>query len=369
MVESRRFPTVEETLNHPAYPGVNWNLEPRTKGLLPCAKDRGGPVNISWEIHGNGLKKLILIMGLAGLSSSWQRQTKHFGHDKGDTYSVLLIDNRGVGLSSAPLQRYSTSQMARDAIEVLDHVGWTDPRTLHLVGISLGGMISQEIAYLIPDRLASLTLLCTTAGMDTSSSPLASLRERIDMLIPKPVGAAIENTARRLFTDEWLFAPDEAAELPVPGVTPFCGPPAPETDGGAGARGEGGGEYLRFDSNFQRFQAQELNKRLDARRFTRTGFLMQLIAAGWHRKSPEQLKEIGDRVGRHRIAVVHGDADLMIDVQHGRKLIDWLQPGVGLIVEGMGHAPVMQDVAWLRDFLTERITACEEAPKDSQPRG
>ncbi|ROT35032.1 glycylpeptide N-tetradecanoyltransferase [Sodiomyces alkalinus F11] len=377
MVAGNRFPTVEETLSHPAYPGVTWNLEPHQKGLLPCANDRGGPVNIYWEIHGNGPRKLILIMGLAGLSSSWQRQTKHFGHDRGDTYSVLLIDNRGVGQSSAPIQRYSTSHMARDALEVIDHVGWSAPRSLHLVGISLGGMISQELACLIPDRLASLTLLCTTAGMDTSSSPLATLRDRIGMFIPKSVGRAVEDTALKLFTDEWLHAPDEAAELPVPGVTPRCGPPVvPEGDAGAGAgaagpgqgqgqaQGQGGGEYLRFDSNFQRFQAQELNKRLDARRYTRTGFLMQLAAAAWHHKSPEQLKELGDKVGRHRIAVVHGDADVMIDVQHGRKLIESLQPGVGLVVEGMGHAPVMQNVAWLHEFLEERVTACEEAPKN-----
>lgn len=311
-------------------------------------------------------------MGLAGLSSSWQRQTKYFGHDRGDTYSVLLIDNRGVGLSSAPLKRYSTSQMALDAIEVIDHVGWSQPRSLHLVGISLGGMISQEVAYLIPDRLASLTLLCTTAAMETSNSFLSTVRERLDMIIPKPVGRAIEDTARRLFTHDWLFAPDEAAELPVPGVTPRCKGPdaAPGADRGRregegqGDEGAGGGEYLRFDTNYQRFQAQELKKRLDARRFTRTGFLMQLIAAGWHRKSPAQLKEIGDRVGRHRIAVVHGDADAMIDVQHGRNLIEWLQPGVGLIISGMGHAPIMQDVAWLREFLEERVTACEEASKD-----
>lgn len=54
------FPSAEETINHPAYPGAVWNLEPHKKGLLPCAKDRGGPVNISWEVHGDGPRKIIV---------------------------------------------------------------------------------------------------------------------------------------------------------------------------------------------------------------------------------------------------------------------------------------------------------------------
>lgn len=41
--------------------------------------------------------------------------------------------------------RYSTSEMAKDIIEVLDHLGWTSERQLHILGVSMGGMIAQEI--------------------------------------------------------------------------------------------------------------------------------------------------------------------------------------------------------------------------------
>jgi pimeloyl-ACP methyl ester carboxylesterase len=84
-------------------------------------------------------------MGMGGLMTAWQRQTKDFGHTKGDQYSCLIIENRGIGQSDKPLMRYSTSEMAKDVIEILDHIGWTETRQLHVIGVSMGGMISQEL--------------------------------------------------------------------------------------------------------------------------------------------------------------------------------------------------------------------------------
>jgi pimeloyl-ACP methyl ester carboxylesterase len=80
--------------------------------------------------------------------SAWQRQTKDFGHTKADQYSCLIIENRGIGQSDKPLMRYSTSEMAKDVVEILDHIGWTEQRQVHVVGISMGGMISQELVRL-----------------------------------------------------------------------------------------------------------------------------------------------------------------------------------------------------------------------------
>lgn len=84
-------------------------------------------------------------MGLGGIKTTWQRQTKDFGHTQASKYSCLIYDNRGIGASDAPLLRYTTSEMARDAVELLDHVGWKDARSVHVVGISMGGMIGQEL--------------------------------------------------------------------------------------------------------------------------------------------------------------------------------------------------------------------------------
>jgi pimeloyl-ACP methyl ester carboxylesterase len=84
-------------------------------------------------------------MGLAGFKTAWQRQTKDFGHNQADKYSSLVFDNRGIGESDKPLMRYSTSEMARDTVELLDHVGWIADRSVHVIGVSMGGMIAQEV--------------------------------------------------------------------------------------------------------------------------------------------------------------------------------------------------------------------------------
>lgn len=104
-------------------------------------------------------------MGLGAFKTNWQRQTRDLGHDLADKYTCLIFDNRGMGESDKPVGRYSTSSMAEDLIEVIDHVGWTGPRELHAIGVSMGGMIAQELAYIIPERVASLTLVSTASGI------------------------------------------------------------------------------------------------------------------------------------------------------------------------------------------------------------
>ncbi|KAL6789406.1 Alpha/Beta hydrolase protein [Trichoderma sp. SZMC 28012] len=327
-----------------------------TNNKIPCtvevAKGRGGPVKIAWEIHGDGPTKVLFIMGLAGIKTSWQRQTKYFGHDRSNEYSVLILDNRGMGDSDKPIARYTTSGMAADIVEVLDHVGWTAERDVHLVGLSLGGMIAQEVAYAIPTRLRSLTLMGTTAQFESGPAKSWSdaMWQRLSFVVPKSEDQSIFDTGRKLFPEEWLAAPDDAASLPSPKTTSRCGP----------APGTPDGEYRTFDNNFQRFQAQELFKKRHASWFTQQGFLCQLIAAAGHRKTPQQLKTMADRVGRERILVMHGTVDNMITVPNGEKLIKHIEPGMGLIVEGMGHAPIMDRAEWLNSLLEERFTAWGE---------
>lgn len=78
---------------------------------------------------------------------TWQRQTKDFGHLEGDKYSMLIFDNRGIGDSDKPILRYTTSEMAKDVVELLDHVGWRDPHSVHVIGISMGGVSFATSAW------------------------------------------------------------------------------------------------------------------------------------------------------------------------------------------------------------------------------
>lgn len=127
----------------------------------------------------------MFIMGLKNCSFSWQRQVRsmnrrpgfsryvrrlidlarqveHFGHDS--RVSVLVFDNSGSGWSDTPRGPYTTSGMAREVIELLNFVGWTEDRGVHVVGVSMGGMIALKLAALVPNRIASLLLGVTSAG-------------------------------------------------------------------------------------------------------------------------------------------------------------------------------------------------------------
>lgn len=296
-------------------------------------------------------------MGLGSLKSAWQRQTLYFGHEHGDKYSVLIMDNRGMGDSDKPTMRYSTSAMARDALEVLEHLGWVSSpgiRQLHVAGISLGGMIAQELACLIPDGLSSLTLICTAARIENTTGFLENIISRANMLIPRSVETTVPRTAAQLFPKRWLVAPDDSVLPDLSKETPGVGPPRP-VPGYPPIE-----EYRRFDNRYQRFVAEEMHKRADPKRFQTKGFIMQLIAAGWHCKTPEQLKDMADKVGRQRIFVMHGTEDGMISVPHGRKLISYLEPRRGDIIEGMGHAPIVERREWFNQAFEEQIAIGEQ---------
>ncbi|KAI0877762.1 Alpha/Beta hydrolase protein [Hypoxylon argillaceum] len=332
------FPSVDEVVKTEAFSTAIWRLEPHQEGMWPVAAGRGGPFNIHWEVHGDGPVKLVLIGGLGVVKSSWQRQTLHFGHLNGDRYSVLIIDNRGIGRSDKPFMRYSTSAMAADLLEVLDHLSWTEDRQLHICGISMGGMIAQELAYVAPHRIASLNLICTAAAIENTTS-------FSENLYGNSLDRTVAYTADKIFPAEWLAAPDDAV-LPDETV-PRC--PAPAS----------GWPYPRFSSNYARFAAQEITKQRDTEGFTKHGFLLQVVAAGWHHKSAAQLRDLGDRVGRERIFVLHGTVDKIISIPHGRKLIEYLNPGKSIIVDGMGHAPIAERTPWFNELLTEMCATGE----------
>jgi len=121
-----------------------------------------------------------------------------------------------------------------------------------------------------------------------------------------------------------------------------------------------------FPTNGDRFAAQELKKRQDINGFTRRGFILQVIAAGWHHKSASQLEEIGDKVGRERILVVHGALDRMLTPPHGEIL--WKELGgeekavTRVIVEGRGHALPMEWRRNLTKLIGEFIEKTQNLP-------
>lgn len=97
---------------------------------------------------------VLMIQGLGADSRGWIRQRLAFGA----RHRVIVFDNRGVGRSDRPAGPYDLEVMAEDALTVLDAAGFADA---HVIGASMGGVISQIIAVRHPQRVRSLILACT----------------------------------------------------------------------------------------------------------------------------------------------------------------------------------------------------------------
>ncbi|KAI8971755.1 Alpha/Beta hydrolase protein [Mycotypha africana] len=183
-------------------------------GHIEVGQGRDNPlIKIYYELHGNGPEKVCLIMGLNSSCFSWELQTKYLAET--NKYTVLIFDNRGMGLSDSPKGMYTTSQMAQDVIDMLDHLGWKN--RVHLNGISMGGMIALELVSTWPDRFASLILTSTTSGRQIPPlKAITTLTKNIFVRDPKlKLGSFIEI----VYPPEWLSSkptveddPDEKFE-------------------------------------------------------------------------------------------------------------------------------------------------------------
>jgi 3-oxoadipate enol-lactonase len=101
----------------------------------------------------------VLIMGWGGDHTAWAFQIPALSAE----FDVIALDNRGAGQSDAPDRRFTLADMADDVVGLMDELG---VRTAHICGASMGGMIAQELALRHPERVLTLQLHCTTAGVD-----------------------------------------------------------------------------------------------------------------------------------------------------------------------------------------------------------
>jgi 3-oxoadipate enol-lactonase len=122
--------------------------------------ERPDEARIAWSSDGpEDGPPVLLVMGLAYPAAMWFRVLPHLE----DRFRVLRLDNRGAGLTGdVPGAPYTVGTMAGDCLAVLDEAGVD---RAHVVGISMGGLMAQELAVTVPERVASLCLVATHPGI------------------------------------------------------------------------------------------------------------------------------------------------------------------------------------------------------------
>jgi pimeloyl-ACP methyl ester carboxylesterase len=106
------------------------------------------------------IPRVLWIQGVGVHGLGWTPQTSVLGGSESGCFECVSFDNRGIG-ESAPTGQHnllSIERMAQDALELVDALGWD---RFHVVGHSMGGLIAQALALSVPNRIDSMSLLCT----------------------------------------------------------------------------------------------------------------------------------------------------------------------------------------------------------------
>jgi pimeloyl-ACP methyl ester carboxylesterase len=227
---------------------------------------------------------VLWLQGLNAPAAAWAVQLAHFAA----THRSVALDARGVGQSDAPAGPYTTRQLADDAIAVLDGLG---VERAHVVGLSLGGAVSQELALAHPERVRSLSLMGTFAAQAPRSR---ALLEAWRTLYPIAVASEAGREAWEKQAYAWLFT--------------------------------------------ERFWRNEAGVRA-ALRFARTqplqppaGFQGQVDAALAH-DARDRLPSLGIPT-----VVIHGALDQLSPVANGEELARLIPGAQLLVVDDAGHA-------------------------------
>jgi 3-oxoadipate enol-lactonase len=123
---------------------------------MPTAKING--INMAYDVSGHG-EPLVMIMGLGGTRQSWVFQKRTFSKH----FKAITFDSRGIGKSDKPSDPFSMRTMADDTISLMNHLNIDKA---HVLGVSHGGRVAQEVAINYPDRVIKLVLASTNTGAE-----------------------------------------------------------------------------------------------------------------------------------------------------------------------------------------------------------
>jgi len=291
---------------------------------MPTATTTDG-VELYYETAGNpeAQQKIIFVMGLSGSLRGWNVQVQYFASL--GTYHILSFDNRGAGFSQSPPPPYTMDRMAEDVLFLANHVRFDK---FHLVGVSMGGMVSHHVALAAPERIVSLTLIVTrTEGNFFKNLPTFSgLWQVVKMRRAKTAEGIVEAGLDLLFPASFLNAPYE--------------------------NGQTYRDKVRED-HIKRTQG------LPAQ--TDNGRKGQMAAIQEHALTPAQSATL--KSAKFPILSIVGDQDILVKPEHSYGMPALIGADL-MIVEGAGHALTQQ----CPDLVNERLQRHFEDAAAGKPR-
>lgn len=311
------------------------------KGLCPISSNcnsKKSRRNVYYEIHGDlqGSQKLVLIMGMNFTCSAWSEQVEFFS--KKPDHAVLVFDNPGSGNSGAgAVINYKSSDMAKDTLALLNWLGWDQERSLHLVGVSLGGMVAQELCLMIPQRFKSVTFLSTRCG------------SKFDNPSKKAWNVVLKNVTQHL------------PEIQKLDIVLDCLFPREDMEG----------KTADGRSRREIYREKLRNCHILPRRQNVFAFLGHFYAAHMHYCSFDRLRRIAIDLGPAKILVMTGDSDEIILPKRSIELHENLPGSELIVIKNAGHALTYQISGELNAILertmNEGSTLCA-SPFESKMR-
>ena len=268
-----------------------------------------GSRQLYFERRGSGAP-LLLIQGMAGHHKLWgEALLDGLAAD----FDVVVYDHRGIGSSTPVRAPFTIADLADDAALLIESLGWA---SAHVMGISLGGTVAQELVLRHPRRVRCLVLGCTFAGGPGTSlaapgpaAMLAAMRSRDRDVALR---TAFEANLSRAYTD-------------VPG-------------------------------HFEKFIAASLAVRVPV-----STVMLQSQAAVAHDASTRLAAVTAPTL------VLHGEADQMVLPDNGRHLAQLIPRGRLHLIGGVGHLFWWEEPATTLHLVSEHFLATSDSPDPARP--
>ncbi|MFO7794987.1 MAG: alpha/beta fold hydrolase [Promethearchaeati archaeon] len=264
-------------------------------------KQKINDTELYYEIHGEGYP-VVMIMGLGANIYWW---TPEFLEPMKNNFQTIIFDNRDAGRSDHANEQYQIADLATDTIKLMDMLNIDKA---HILGISMGGMIAQEVTLNYPERVNKLVLCSTNCGGAKSILPsqdlLAQLTQDRGELSQKEI---IEKTIPLLYTNEFI---------------------------------DKNPEYI------ERTKEQLMKAPIQPEAYERQ--IQSLLSFNTGRK----LKKI-----EHQTLVIHGKKDILVPPQNGQILTDLITNATLKYFEKSAHAIFSHEpekvTTTVLDFLKE----------------